>query len=804
MDNILEKLLTGLNHLNTIGVIPGIPGSVITIYDHFKNRNNTHIEETYTAMRNKSKEAYGLYCAYRNHKRNSLGLPTEEKIIGYWESCLQRNVLPSIDDMVTQKTACKEEAEIIFPYLMESWMEVPDFVGWLHDILTQNQFNDLSEKLLHLQKNFEALSLLTKKIEQQGINYMAIPILPSHIIDAKRSCSYSDVKNYYMVSNNFHVMFRVISAEKDIPHKDALQLIEEPLQNASPVIISGNSGMGKTSLMMRSAIHRAAAGHIVLWLTLSNDNVITEPMASVFFNNITKSVPEGQRALLCIDNPFEGEKSFLNLQKMWPDNGKIQLMMAERTNRLAILADPAQSYLSGWFDNTQTIMLLGTKLSIIPHTLDKYKPLYTLETEKRRKQILSNCVSLLAENGAITKSTGTDLVTTTLRKFGKPEVSLVELIYRTLFEVQKIESKSGSVKLDWDEWGDLINSKFGETDSAAQLYGIVAAFNAFNTSLTLTLFCRHFDIPERKLKNCLKERLMTYYIEPVIFHEKNNTIKPKHDVIAELFFLFHKQKFTLNDFMSDLLKSMDENEVEKMLETIVTTKGFPKIQRYEVGKIDYWLFMNTIYQRTQNEPFRLSNDAAARLCLGFLWANSHKNKNKALIKEVLEKTAPALVKENIFITLYTEWGIWARQTRQFSLAEEKFNAVIEIKEDDCPARVELGILYTKQNRKPDAEVLFKEVIHLDSKNVPARTELGKLYVEQHKFDEAEKLFREALQFDLWSRRQPHTELGKLLILRGDKAGAITQFEKALEIDSGYHPARKELEKLQGRKPRKER
>ncbi len=225
MDTILELILNALNHSL------GIPGSAITICDFLKNHNKTHITETFTAIRKKSKEAYDSYCEYRKYRKSEIGTPTEEKILGYWESCLERNALPSVDDMVNSDTAAKEEAEIMLPYLLKSWMGVPDFVEWLHGILAQNQMKELSETLLSLQQNLEGISAFTKELMQQDISSIAFVISPDRIVDAKCSCTDSDIKRYYMVDNRFQTMFRVISAGHDVPHTEAYQKALESVES---------------------------------------------------------------------------------------------------------------------------------------------------------------------------------------------------------------------------------------------------------------------------------------------------------------------------------------------------------------------------------------------------------------------------------------------------------------------------------------------------------------------------------------------------------------------------------------------
>ena len=98
MLTILETAIGGFHTLNTA---VGFSGSLVTLYDHFKG--NTHIKETLTAMRRQSKKAYEEYCRYRETVKEDIGVPLETDIVGYWESCMRRNILPSSDDMRIRK-----------------------------------------------------------------------------------------------------------------------------------------------------------------------------------------------------------------------------------------------------------------------------------------------------------------------------------------------------------------------------------------------------------------------------------------------------------------------------------------------------------------------------------------------------------------------------------------------------------------------------------------------------------------------------------------------------------------------------
>lgn len=799
MDTILEQII------EILGTGLGIPSSAITIYDFFKNRNKTHITETFTAIRKKSKEAYDSYCEYREYRKSEIGTPAEEKILGYWESCLERNALPSVDDMVDSNTAAKEEAEIMLPYLLKAWMGVPDFAEWLHSILAQNQMEELSKTLLSLQQNMEGISAFTKKLMQQDINNIAFVISTDRIVDAKYSCTDLDIKRYYMVDNRFQTMFRVISAGHDVPHTEAYQKALESVESRHPVIIAGNSGLGKTSLMMRTAIQWASSGRIAVWLSLSGKDIITEQKAEAFFHQLTASIPDGQRALLCIDNPYEGKDSFLSLQNKCPDTNKIQLIMAERANRLTSLTSSDEDALLYWFDDAELLILQGLNQFRTTLELKDYNSFPFPETQKRRQKILERCTQPFVRDGNLKKSENLHIIQLMLKQYSKPSVSLVELIYRTLFELQSKVSKSANIKMDWAEWADFIEDTFGKGQSYTrnELYGIIAAFKIFNTPISIELFCRHFELNEHKFRNHLKE--LSQHIEPVIV--QHDTLQPKHDVIAELFFLFHKGKYSISPFMLCLLQSMNENEIESILKKIINKEEFKKEKKNNFAQIQYVDYLNEIYARMQNHTCNLSEIGRAYLCLGYLWSRFQQDtpNQKTLINNILNDTAPEIDDTHLMAILYTEWAIWARITGDNALAEKNLQKVIEKNEKDVVALTELGKLWANQpNRTKDAESRFRKVLDIDKKNINARTELGMLLAKHPEgMAEAESLFREAIQIDR-KNLPPHTELGKLLARQPGRAAEAEEiFRKAMNIDARHIQSRLELGKLLTTQPGRE-
>ena len=481
--------------------------------------------------------------------------------------------------------------------------------------------------------------------------------------------------------------------------------------------------------------------------------------------------------------------------------------MAERENRLTLLADPDQDLLLYWFDHAELVVLQGNSQKK-DYCLKDYPSSFFSESFERRKSILEKSTAYLVKEGAISEADQLSVINQTLGRYGKPYVSLVELIYRTMFELKKISSKPGSIKLDWEEWGDLIRREFGLEETDIQLYGVIAALKVFNTPMSLSLFCKYFDeLSERKLRTRLSERFVSRHVEPVVYQEGNRTLQPKHDVIAELFFLFNKRKATINSVMFNLLDVMDEDEIEVFLTNIINKKEIRKGRKPPIGDIDYWGYWECIYSRIQEGSLNLSCTGNTYLCLGVLWAEdqNHTSGNRLTVETALDNLAPGIENNLLVAKLYTEWGIWLARRNDNSSAEEKFLAVIEYNPKQIPARTELGRLLSRQKgREGEAEDVLREILEIDPKNIQSRTELGRLLSRQKgREGEAEDVLREAIKIDP-KNLHPHTELGRLLSRQKGREGEAEKFlREVIKIDPKNLHSRSVLAQLYeslGRQP----
>ena len=653
---------------------------------------------------------------------------------------------------------------------------------------------------------------------------------------ARKACSETDAQTYFGVSADFGVTLRVLSADRDVSRGDADEKIAG-LLNGAPAIVSGNGGMGKTSLMMRQAIRWARDGGIAVWLRLNaapNGETLTYAQAASCMEALRQEAENGQRVLLCLENPDEGRTTLANLRDAWLESGVptgpeaakrggyVQLLMAERSNRLEKLTARNDDLLLNWFDGASVAELRAVTETRSPRKIkEDYAVTPIAESKDFRSKVVVAATERYKKNVGETRWSQV-LQDVKQRYYDKPNVSLVELIYRTLFRLKQTARKTSGIVMDWEEW----SRGFPPNDyTPFQLYGGIAAFRLFEIPFTLDLFCRRFNMNAYDLAGWLRNWRAKRNVEPVIYrpgpvsNPGAGTIAPKHDVIAELFFLFQRDEYEDGDgrgadenidaTFCEYLALMNELEIERFLEQIVNQRTMRDMDRQwrdrELGRPNFREYFTCIFERTRKHEIRLSPEGMAKLCLGILWSNGG---NRIIwnqkVQDILETAAPEVDETRQTHILYTEWGICLAKAGRTAEAEQKFRAVTEIAPDDLQSRTELGRLLSKQpGRQAEAEQLFREVIALDRNTIQGRVELGRLLVKRKTVKaeaEAEQLFREVMRIDP-KNLPPRTELGRLLSKQpGRQAEAEQCFREAMRIDRNHLQSRTELGRLLSKQP----
>ena len=130
--------------------------------------------------------------------------------------------------------------------------------------------------------------------------------------------------------------------------------------------------------------------------------------------------------------------------------------------------------------------------------------------------------------------------------------------------------------------------------------------------------------------------------------------------------------------------------------------------------------------------------------------------------------------------------LWRRGDR--AGAEREWRAALAIKPENDIVLSNLGLVYHKEKRFPEAVEYFKRALSIDSKFTDAHLHLAETYLEMGSTESAERHLRAAVVLSPLNI-QGRNRLGELYLQRGDVARAEEQFAKSVASRpnaAGYH------------------
>jgi Flp pilus assembly protein TadD len=139
------------------------------------------------------------------------------------------------------------------------------------------------------------------------------------------------------------------------------------------------------------------------------------------------------------------------------------------------------------------------------------------------------------------------------------------------------------------------------------------------------------------------------------------------------------------------------------------------------------------------------------------------------------------------------------KAKDYGTAEREFRAAVGVA--NLPdAWADLGAFYMERGEDDKAVDALKQCLAVDHAKdasvVDAASLLDRMHREQGLAEQALQGYLESgTKSDAAPVIEVHVMLGKLLASEGNKAGAKIEFDKALEMASGYAPARQALHTL---------
>jgi len=181
--------------------------------------------------------------------------------------------------------------------------------------------------------------------------------------------------------------------------------------------------------------------------------------------------------------------------------------------------------------------------------------------------------------------------------------------------------------------------------------------------------------------------------------------------------------------------------------------------------------------------------ASAHLNLGMVYLN-RKEYEKA---EMKFETAFKL--DTLFVGAHYELGIIYMIKREYDKAETKFESALKLNPMFVNAHYELGIIYMMKKEYDKAERAFRTVYQITPNNPNVCFMLGRvLSMNDRTIHEAISMYNQSISL-VPSHTQSYIELGNLYLRIGNKAQAISEFEKALKLDPNAQDLKNHIDKL---------
>ena len=334
----------------------------------FKKTEHATIE----SIRKKSEEAYNRYCNSAVNT-DSLGIPDENKVIGYWESCMERCVLPSCEDLQKQILASKEEAESLLRCLTEEWMNVPEFVSWMIQVCDSEKLKEMGNKL---QEIAEAQALSASDIADIKKVLQNIEMLGEKETD--HSLPHLLSSSPQKVDSDVYI-HRETEEEK----------IRDYISSSSKgILIYGIGGIGKTTVA-RSLYHQLKDDFpYVAWVEYNN----TLKESLLIHLNLYENEQNQEIRYKMIENFVNDHNDLLlfvdNVEKDYAGDSSLKLLSS--TDAKVVITSRMIS-----MDHFQSYQI--EKMSI-EFCIDVFYRYYPFDEERRQKDVVKDLVILVAQH----------------------------------------------------------------------------------------------------------------------------------------------------------------------------------------------------------------------------------------------------------------------------------------------------------------------------------------------------------------------------------------------------------------------
>ncbi len=609
------------------------------------------------------------------------------------------------------------------------------------------------------------------------------------------------MQDFFCVDTSWKTLFSVVCNNLDIPFAEVNDKLKELIKKKRKrILLTGYAGIGKSTMMLRSAVEFAKQGRSVYWLNLaeaSNSQQDYENMVRYIHNSGFPKIP----AILFIDNPYYGRHEMIKLRKVFSGGQKnIQIVMFDRIQRLYELTYENDDYLQNWFDNADIIIVhshnnrndhydfLENSLVAGSYAVD-YSMSHIPQNKEWIKSVITNFIQKRIRGF---RSEDLRLVDKILEKEDLYSCSIVEIQYHLLFVFTELGRKAYSKSaidclMDWDEWANrLVNWNIVSENDSFEYYQFLAVFGLFNIMTDIDDYVDFHTIPQKKRQIIQKLNMMIgeYNIEPIRFLPNANKIGPKHDIICELFFSFNIRWKEPLKILFPYIKQMDAGRFTDFVNSVHL---YIRNYNYHMYRNFNWIeLVQTLIEAPAYELIKDDNRMCVKIIQCMFWSYINEDDLNSAYSYLKEQLYDELFRDNIHL-LY-DFASLCVDLEFFEEAIEVLEHAVEMNAFHIPSKMELGRLYLQYKLDfPKSRQLFEDILSMNPRHSAARRYLAKVLDKQGLYRDAENQYNLALGYNA-DDYKTLVEYGNHYILLKHEDKAIEKYNESLQVMPDNRPA----------------
>ena len=627
-----------------------------------------------------------------------------------------KEVSAEITEFISSHPAATTFFKSVLPAFFPQ-QSLPIIIGYM--FLQFLSFNGKKSNLSlgELEKEFKEFEKYIKEIQKElgdvdkYVKECGIDLLEKILVSVNQQNKDKDIDDFF---KGLKPTWNIIINSIDIKRKEEDKIISK-LRDGKNVLLLGNSGSGKSVLLMRIA-YDLRNEYVVFY---STGQVVSEK--SIDF--IKEFTSEDKSALVIIDNILPYKDRIIDLaNRVRSQSLNVNFVLGEQRERFKGKED----FITLNFEEVNLILDEETEREFIMKFSEIKSRVYSEEDineiVKRAKGVFPVLVLLVSGDSKTLEKSINDIYSI-ISDIEKPIIKIILFTARYNVEMpKKLLREIFENKMDVSE---ILNSlrekglvKIEENDLISSL---------------------HLEIA----KKILKEKFGVDDIEKNEIVNRLINVKEEGEYYQLFFYIGFRMQYS------------EDKLSEKMLRKALKINPNDVDARTELGRTLYNLGNNNEAEKEFREAIRINtNIARAHYWFGSLLENLQR------YNEAEKEFRDALMVDPNNVYAHQSLGELLLHLQRYNEAEKEFRDALMVDPNYILLHFDLSKLFEKTNLLESIEKIYREAVKIHPNSFRLHFYLGKLLEDSKLYEEAEKEYREAIRIDP-NNTYAHSELGAL-------------------------------------------